>query len=138
MLSPEDVARLITTCKNNLQSNNLPGTDAFGVMISSEGIAAITVTDPNIVNDAALNIQFSDFRKNYEIRSERILIDSSLNVQERKEKLQKMFLSILPEALKNKIGLLEGEQITSPNGNKFIKWTNITLDSNNELTKTPC
>lgn len=136
ILSPEDLLILLKGC--SAAATNAGGTplDAYGIMISNEGIFALTLNDPNI-NIAELEASpvWVKFRKNYYEKSSKIVNETAFSIPERKERLQIMLLRELKKLnLQDKINLFEGT--VNPVLNK-INWTKKTLN-NNSIVPTPC
>ena len=136
-----DLDNLIQT----LQTNNTDPLDAFNVMISNEGIFAISIIE-QITWTTELEEKLKKFNEFYNKKCD-ILIKNFLDTtpSSRKNFLQKMFLIGLKDAgLSDKIALFEGtvtdEVITGVNVYK-INWTRKTLESGflgNTLKSTPC
>ncbi len=137
MLSPEDLYALLFNCQTTCTNNGGTATDAYGVMLSNEGIFAITLLEPYVRN-TEFHQKYIEFEKNYLRKSEKILFDLSLNAEQRKKKLEKMFLQeVKTLGLGDKIGLFEGT-VTNRAGIKNLNWTRKTLNANNTVTENPC
>ncbi|WP_395052026.1 hypothetical protein [Flavobacterium sp.] len=144
MISPADINTFISTCQNNANNAGVDNTDTYGIMISSEGIFAIKMLEndtfnPEIDNVNLMNIKYSKKAKEiFNANPSGSTVDKSL----RKEKLQKLLLSLMKEfGVENKVGLFEGE-VTSPEPGQpnlpVINWTRKTLNNNGELLENPC
>ena len=142
ILSPADVTALITTCQNASVAANINPAEAFGIMISNEGIFAITLLEPmSLAELGQLTSKWKTFEDKYREKASNIVTDTNLDASGRKNALQKMLLSLLKDlGLENKVGLFEGEvedDIDSIN----INWTKKTLNPTNPNTnpvETPC
>jgi hypothetical protein len=126
MFSPKDVSKLFTTIKN---SNTISPEDGFLVMISNEGIFAITLLEPlNLPLD--LNANWNTFIKNYYDKALSIIVDYQ-SISGRKDALEKMLLMELKRlGLDNSICLFEGtveNEIDPDINNDNIKWTRKKL-----------
>ncbi len=144
MLSPADINVFISTCQEAANNAGVPNTNTYGMMISSEGIFAIKMLEndtfnPEIDNVNLMNIKYSKKAKEiFNANPSGSTVDKSL----RKEKLQKLLLSLMKEfGVENKVGLFEGE-VTSPEPGQpnlpVINWTRKTLNNNGELLENPC
>lgn len=134
MLSPTDLSKLITTCKNNAVTPQ----DAYAIMISEQSILSLTILDGNI-DLSMVTTKWTNFVKNYYSTSEGIKNDESLTNSQKNKKLQTMMLLEIEKlGLKDKVGLFEGDVQTLPNGTKKINWSRKTLDPNNNLIPNPC
>lgn len=135
MLSPADVGALLTNCQ---QANGSTPEDAFGVMVSDEGHFAIKLLESVSLADGVINSKWAKFVRDYDQESIKIISDFELTSNERKEKLQKMFLKFLKDlGLGNKIAFFEGEisnTVTTAN----VVWTQKSLNNNGGLVQTPC
>lgn len=143
ILSPADVVVLMTTCQNSLVSANLNPTEAFGVMISNEGIFAITLLEPiSLAELGQLTPKWKTFEKDYEKQAEKIVKDPNLDATGRKNALQKMLLTLLKNAgLENKVGVFEGEVESEPGELPKVNWTKKALNPANPSAspiETPC
>jgi hypothetical protein len=139
MLSPNDLGSLITNCKNSALIEGLTQQDSYGVMVSNEGIFALTIIGDITPADISIaNVKFSEFRKKYNKDASLIILNPNLNKTQRMEALQKMMLAQLKFlGLENKVALFEGN--VEPNGiGNTINWTRKTLDNNNQLIETQC
>jgi hypothetical protein len=134
--SPDDIYQLIVNCQRN---NGSEPTNAFGVMVSDEGIFSLTILEPFIF-DQNLQNKWKDFEKAYKRKSEKILSDhiNSTQAAERKGKIQQMLLLLLKGlGLENKIGLFEGT--VDPTGTTSkINWERKKLDTSGNLTRENC
>ena len=137
MLSPVDLLQLITKCSTAATAAGLTPLDVQGVMISNEGIFALTIIDTNI-SLTQINAGWKEFVSEYNRKSGDIIYDLSLSSSDRSEKLQEMMLDQLEIlGLKDKVALFEGEMEMGLNGNK-INWTRKTLDTNKKVVTNPC
>lgn len=147
ILSPADVLGLITTCQNASVSANINPTEAFGVMISDEGIFAITLLEPislveigQLGQSGQLGTKWDTFEKDYLYQSSKILNNQYLDASGRNKALQKMLLKLLKNAgLENKIGLFEAE-VYDVDSYEII-WTKKSLNPaspNATPIETPC
>lgn len=136
MLSPGDVGGLIGAAGNSIVGNLSPY-EAYGLMLSNEGVFSISLTDINIAMSDELKVQMDN---EYIKRAMKIFKDTSPNTLNRKKALQKMLLVILKENnFGDKVALFEAEIIielgeTLPT----INWIRKALDANNELIEEPC
>ncbi len=144
MPSPVDLSTLISTCSNSQINANSNPREAFGVMISNEGIFAITLLEPFSLNERTqLNSKWIKFEKDYIKMAKEIILNFNNNASTRKDKLQKMLLQLLKDAgLENKIGLFEGtveNELSSINlnWNRKILAPNST-PNNQQLIEEPC
>ncbi len=133
--SPKDLLTLI-----KCQNNNLDPKDSFAVVISNEGIFALSITE-KIIIDSNLNSNWQKFVESYETESQFIVANPNFNSEERKKALQKLLLEKLKKlGLQDKLALFEG-QVENKESNDFnlynINWTKITLDKN-KLKRNPC
>ena len=138
ILSPADVLGLITTCQNASVSANINPTEAFGIMISNEGVFAVTLLEPmSLAELGQLNPKWDLFKKNYKKKAGKIVQDPNLDATGRKNALEKMLLTLLKDAgLENKVGLFEGE--AQDNIDSYdINWIKKSLNPNNP-NGTPC
>ncbi|WP_353149994.1 hypothetical protein [Flavobacterium sp.] len=136
MLSPGDIGSLIESASNSIIGGLSPY-EAYGMMVSSEGIFSVNLTDINNVDLSPIMKAEMDF--SYLQRASKIFKETSANSAERKEKLQKMLLELLKEkGLGDKIALFEGEVEQVPGQLPKINWTRKTIDSNGNLVETPC
>jgi hypothetical protein len=136
MLSPGDVGS-VASAAGNLLVSGLDPLEAYGVMLSNEGIFSLTITDTNIAWSLALEKQLNI---DYAIKATEIFKNTNPNSLKRKEKLQKMLLGLLKDkGLGDKFALFEAEVITEP-GQLLptINWIKKSLDANNELIEEPC
>lgn len=142
ILSPEDVGALITTCQTASENAAINPTEAFGVMISNEGIFAITLLEPLSINEIGqFNSNLAVFKIEYELKAGNIVQNPNLDATGRKNALQKMLLSLLKKyGLENKVGLFEGE--AQDNFDSYdINWTKKALNPTNPNAtpvETPC
>nr|WP_298660733.1 hypothetical protein [uncultured Flavobacterium sp.] len=142
ILSPADVGALITTCQTAAENAAINPTEAFGVMISNEGIFAITLLEPLSINEIGqFNSNLAVFKKEYELKAGNIVKNPNLDATGRKNALQKMLLSLLKKyGLENKVGLFEGE--AQDNFDSYdINWTKKALNPTNPdaaPVETPC
>lgn len=142
ILSPADVLGLITTCQNASVSANINPNEAFGIMISNEGIFAITLLEPlSLTELGQLNPKWKILNDEYYEQAGQIITNQNLDANGRKGALQKVLLKFLKNAgLENKVGLFEGEvqnEIDSYN----INWTKKSLNPTNPSAapvETPC
>lgn len=142
ILSPADVLGLITTCQNASVSANINPNEAFGIMISNEGIFAITLLEPlSLTELGQLNPKWKTLNDEYYEQAGQIITNQNLDANGRKGALQKVLLKFLKNAeLENKVGLFEGEvqnEIDSYN----INWTKKSLNPTNPSAapvETPC
>lgn len=142
ILSPADVLGLITTCQNASVSANINPNEAFGIMISNEGIFAITLLEPlSLTELGQLTPKWKTLNDEYYEQAGQIITNQNLDATGRKDALQKMLLTFLKNAgLENKVGLFEGEvqdEIDSYN----INWTKKSLNPTSfsaAPVETPC
>ncbi len=135
MLSPGDIGSLIGAASNSIIGGLSPY-EAYGLMLSNEGIFSVNLTDIN-VDISPIMMAEMDF--SYSLRASKIFKETSANSTERKEELQKMLLGLLKEkGLGDKIALFEGEVEQEPGQLPKINWTRKTIDSNGNLVETPC
>jgi hypothetical protein len=107
-------------------------------MLSNEGIFAMNMVDINFT-DTELNR--SKMKKKFIDESSKILMATISGSQNRKDKLQKLLLSLLNEfGYGNKVGFYEAvvTPSTQAGGLPVINWIKRTLDANNNLVETPC
>ena len=132
--SKPDIDKLLR-CSTRASLNLGSPLDAYGVMISNEGIFAITITDT--LSSVGLNARLKKFEKDYDFQSLDI-IEAHHPLALKKRKMQEMFLALLKNAgLENKIALFEGSTQTIAGITK-INWVQKTLDTNGNLFSTPC
>lgn len=137
MLSPADLWTLIKNCQTACTNNGASATDAFGVMVSNEGIFAISMLESFSPNGPDFNEKWFKFVRNYKEKSKEIIHNKLLSPIQRKTKLEKMFLQELKKlGLDNKIGFFEGT-VTTEAGVKKLNWTKKTLNSNS-VVENPC
>lgn len=142
ILSPADVGALITTCQTAAENAAINPTEAFGVMISNEGIFAITLLEPLSINEIGqFNSNLAAFEDKYRDQAGKIVQNPNLDAAGRKDALQKMLLLLLKKyGLENKVGLFEGE--AQDNIDSYdINWTKKALNPANPdaaLVETPC
>jgi hypothetical protein len=142
ILSPADVGALITTCQTAAENAAINPTEAFGVMISNEGIFAITLLEPlSLAEIGQFNSNLAAFENEYELKAGFIVKNPNLDAAGRKNALQKMLLSLLKDlGLENKVGLFEGE--AQDNFDSYdINWTKKALNPANPSAapvETPC
>lgn len=139
MPSPADLIQLLTKCKSNALLSNVPYTDTYGMMFSSEGIFAIKPLQANF-DTITLNDSQKDFQKEYEEIAKEILLNNQNTVEQRKELLQKMFLNLLKKhGLEGKVGLFEATSETDLESVlPKITWKQKTLNANGDLIETEC
>ncbi len=133
--SPEDIKALLVKC----QRNNVDKTNAFGVMISDEGIFALSILEPIDLSSISTT-KWKKFVDNYDIKATEILSDYRETSQAviRKEKLQKMLLEEFKKlGLENKIGLFEGT-VDNTTSTPEINWQRKKLDTSGNLTPENC
>ncbi len=136
MFSAADLYALLTKCQVACTNNGASASDAFGVMISNEGIFAISLLGP-YAHAVDFNVKWQKFLDNYKRETERILFDPLLNAEQRKKELEKMFLQELKAlGLEDKVGFFEGT-VTTEAGIKKLNWTRKTLNSDT-VTPNPC
>ncbi|SHJ74457.1 hypothetical protein [Flavobacterium haoranii] len=140
MFSPSDLSGLLGNCKRSCEMVGLSSTDAFGVLISNEGIFCISI----IANITQTEIDFynqkwNKFQNRYETKCVNLMVDfNTYTPNQRKEILQKMFLKELEKLqLNDKIGFFEGEVLIE-NGIEKLKWKRKTLNNSGSLVETPC
>lgn len=141
ILSPADIINGLIP----MQDNNLDPKDTFVIMASNEGLFAITILEPLIL-DASLELKLKEFEKYY-LKKVQYIVDNFINTTpiSRKKYLEKIFLLGLKEYnLDNNIGLFEGEieneNATNINDYK-INWTKKTLKKvflGYKVNPTPC
>ena len=144
MLSPADINVFISTCQVAANSAGVANTDTYGMMISREGIFAVKMLANDDFFPAIENINIMNAK--YTKKAEKIYEENpsgSLNdKQSRKEKLQKLLLSLIKEyGLENRVGIYEGEVTTPEPGQPnlpVINWTRKTLNNNGDLVENPC
>ncbi|AWM13786.1 hypothetical protein DI487_07865 [Flavobacterium sediminis] len=141
MLSPGDLKQLLGTCQN--ANGNTPE-NAFVIMISNEGIFAITIAEPIGALSEETKTFLRGWKEGYEDKAKEILREYS-TLSARKEQLQKMFLKALKKMqLDNKVALFEGQvenEDTSDINNYTIAWTQKTLKNTFfglTIEETPC
>lgn len=135
MLSPGDIGSLIGAASNSIVGGLSPY-DAYGLMLSNEGIFSVNLTDINVAMSKELKDQMD---KEYKKRSEKIFKDTSANSLNRKKALQKMLLTLLKEnGFGDKVALFEGEVEQEPGQLPKINWIKKNLDTNGILIETPC
>lgn len=136
MFSLKDLTLLIF----GFRENNTDPRDAYHIMISNEGIFAITILDSDPFQFTNEQKNFLRNWKNQYKEDTQEIIRNYSTPHSRKTALQKMFLKGLKEAgLENRIGFFEGE-IENENGtidDYNIKWTRKELN-NNTLNNSPC
>lgn len=137
MLSPDDLGCLLITCQAANINAGLDVTESFGIMLSNEGNFAITLLEP-FTPPLDFNLKWIKFAEKYLFESKKIIENLSLTPEQRKKKLEKMFLEGIKKlGLENKVGLFEGE-VTNQNGTNQLKWTRKALSASNSVVKTPC
>lgn len=128
----QSVADLMGLLRNHQITNGNTPENAFNIMISDEGIFAITILEP-ITLDVSLIQKISEFEDYYNKKVQDI-IDALYSPSVRKRALQKMFLQGLKDTgLENKVGLFEGvveNENATDIANYNIKWTRKTLKNN--------
>ena len=133
--SRKDIDKLLR-CSTRASSVLGSPLDAYGLMISDEGIFAITIINSNI-SSINLNQRLKKFEEDYDNLSRRI-IEQHYLLPLKKQKMQEMFLALLKAAeLENSIALFEGTTQTIAGITK-INWSHKTLDTNGSLVQTPC
>ncbi|WP_329806300.1 hypothetical protein, partial [Flavobacterium facile] len=142
ILSPADVVGLITTCQNASVSANINPTEAFGIMISNEGIFAITLLEPmSLAELGQLHPKWNTFKDEFKEKAGNIVKNPNLDATGRKNALQKMLLTLLKNVgLENKVGLFEGEAQDNIDTYDII-WTKKSLNPTNPNAtpvETPC
>lgn len=134
--APLDILALLKKC----QSNNLVKTDAFGVVISDEGIFALTILEPIELTSISIT-KWKEFEDTYDIKTSEIISNTMLlpnQVAIRKELMQKYLLKELKKlGLENKIGLFEGTIDNSGLAPK-INWQRKKLNTSGSLTNEDC
>ncbi|MCO6176058.1 hypothetical protein NHF50_13485, partial [Flavobacterium sp. NRK F10] len=141
MLSPGDLTNLIKL----MQNNNSEPEDAFTVMLSDEGIFAITILEP-LTWTLELREKFSELNEYYKTYAKKIVDDySSMTEISRKNYLTKMLLKGLKKYnLEEKVALFEGEvenEADTDINNYNIKWNRKSLKKNflgYDVESTPC
>ena len=73
MLSPADLWTLIKNCQTACTNNGASATDAFGVMVSNEGIFAISMLESFSPNGPDFNEKWFKFVRNYKEKSKEII-----------------------------------------------------------------
>ena len=132
--SPKDLEILLTTCTSSATAAGGTNLDAYSIMVSDEGIFALTIINPNI-NLSEINPGFIKFKERYLLFSKK-LINAGYYPSQKKVKLQEMLLGELKIlGLYDKVALFEGVVNTTLNR---INWTRKTLNSNNTILPTPC
>lgn len=139
ILSPADIQVLTDDMLNNNTANGtFAPSDTFAVMISNEGIFAIT---PVVDYITILKEDYDKFDAEYYKRAKYILLDKRTTyntAEKRKKALEKMMLQLIDETpgLKRKLQLFEGNA-SDPTK---IKWTKKSLNSSNPniVDQTPC
>jgi len=134
--APLDILALLKKC----QRNNDDKTDAFGVVISDEGIFALSILQPIDLSSISTT-KWKEFVDNYGIKTSEIISNTMLlpnQVAIRKELMQKYLLKELKKlGLENKIGLFEGTVDTSGLAPK-INWQRKKLNASGSLTGENC
>lgn len=143
MPSPADVYAVLTTCQNSQVNANNDPREAFGVILSNEGIFAVTLLEPiSPAEIRTLNPKLIAFEYDYKEQAEMIINNLNLDASGRKIALQKMLLQLLKDAgLENKVGLFEGEVELEPGQLPKINWTKKTLNPTNpdaDPVESPC
>lgn len=136
MLSPADVGALISAAGNSI-AGGLSPYDAYGVMLSSEGVFSIGLTDTDIAMSSTLK-KLMD--KEYTDNVKEIFKNTSANSLQRKKDLQIMLLKLLKKnGFGDKVVLFEAEVITEP-GQVLptINWIKKTLNTDGMLIEEPC
>jgi hypothetical protein len=139
ILSPGDIQVLTDDMLNNNTANGtFAPSDTFAVMISNEGIFAIT---PIVDNITILKEDYDNFDYEYYLRSLEILVNKRHiynTAEKRKKALEKMLLQLIDQTpgYKGKLELFEGNA-SDPTK---IKWTKKSLNSSNPsiVDQTPC
>lgn len=134
--SPDDIYKLIVECQRN---NGTDPTNAFGVAISDEGIYALTILEPLIL-DYNLQMMWPNFEQQYKNLSTKIIADTmeANEIGNRKVRMQKMLLNLLKDlGLENKIGLFEGTVDNSGSAPK-INWQRKKSDASGNLIPENC
>jgi hypothetical protein len=138
--SPSDLMILIRGMSIN---NNPTPENAFNIMLSDEGIYAITVIEAINTNDVAFMANFRKFITYYLSNAQKI-INQFYSPEFRKKALQKMFLKGLEEmGLEDKVGFfeatIENENATDINNYK-INWSRKKLNNNSPggIEDAPC
>lgn len=134
MLSPEDLWTLITDCQRNSRPEQA---NAFGVMISDEGIFALTILEPFVL-PSSFKEEFEEFEKDYKNMADKIISDNrdldEESIENRKEKLQKLMLNGLKKlGLEDKVGLFEGEFDLDK-----LSWRRKKLNTSGNITDENC
>lgn len=136
MLSPADVGALISAAGNSI-AGGLSPYDAYGVMLSSEGVFSIGLTDTDV---AMLSTLKKLMDKEYTDNVKEIFKNTSANSLQRKKDLQIMLLKLLKKnGFGDKVVLFEAEVITEP-GQVLptINWIKKTLNTDGMLIEEPC
>lgn len=136
--SPGDIFNLIKKC----QPSNSNPKEAYCIMLSDEGIFALTIIDP-IPQSFLQSPEWTIFKNDFKKEAQKITGNLNSNPTERKDKLQKMLLGLLKKAgLENKIGLFEAN-IENDIVEINISWTRKTLAPNStpnniQINEEPC
>ena len=139
ILAPGDIAVLSRKCQ--IANINNPK-DAFVIMLSDNGIFAITITEEFILNATTITTsKWNEFKRNYDKEVLKISTNSYYDAEDKKEELQIMLLKQLKEmGLENKVALFEGS-IENENdldiNNYKINWAQKKLNKN-KLKEIPC
>jgi len=135
MFSPNDVIGLLGTCQ---AANYGQEQGAFGVVVTNEGIFALTLLE-SVQTTPAIKAALKKFEENYESDALKIIGNFTLTPPQRKKAMQELMLTHLKKMnLENKVGLFEGETTPGVLNSVNIKWTRKTLDSNGELEGKSC
>ena len=134
MFSPKDLHTFINGYQEQAAASGISPMETYCMMLSSEGIYAIKILNPNETIDV---FALRAFQKDYKDKSEEI-INRNLSLANRKIELQKLFLNLIKKVgLENKVGLFEGTVTPSQTGNK-LNWSRKSLDNNNNIVTNPC
>lgn len=130
MLSVQDLYTLAVPMKENAQTLNVPIEDTYAMMLSSEGIFAIKITD---VTFNFANIEWNNFIAKYWKSVNKLATDDNMNPVT----LKIMLLNLMKDfGLYDKMQLLEG---TVNSSSTIPTWKKVELKANNKsLNYIPC
>ena len=138
--SPKDLIQIVGSSRNNAIASGMNATDVYGVVISDQGIFALTLVDNSIIETSTFTNNYANFRNTYEFEANEILVNDSLSNEDKKEALQLLLLKGIKKlGLENKVALFEGEVEIEVGNKKKLNWTRKTLSTdNNSVIPNPC
>jgi hypothetical protein len=130
MLAVKDLYTVAVTMKENAQTLNVPIEDTYGMMLSSEGIYAIKITD---VTSDFTTIEWNKLIAKYNKSVNILAEDDNLNPTA----LKIMLLNLMKDfGLYDKMQLFEG---TANSASTIPTWKKVELKANNKsLNYIPC